>query len=237
MKRLLRYLLPFVLVRAALADPGTVTVTNFTMNPGGRLEFELNSATATPGNGADFLNVLQVLTIAAGTTPNSVFTIAVISLSPANATGPLADFNPTRAYHYTLATVGVSLAGFDPARFAIDTTQFQNGLGGGSFSLRLSTDGRSLILDFRPALAPPFRITQLTLDTASMPGAVRAFLTWNAVVGLTYRIQKRSDLVSGAWTDESPNYEATTTAPSVPSFYTSPAPTKQFYRVMEVPVP
>lgn len=236
MKRLFACLLcQLVAAVAALAVPGTATLTNFTMNPGGRYEFELNSATATPGNGADFLNILQVLNVAAGTTPNSVFTIATISLNDANATAPLSNFDPTRAYRYTIATAGTGITGFSAAEFAIDPAQFQNNLQGGHFSILQSEDGHSLILQFRPATVVPFAVTQIARDHSSTPGSVRATLTWNAIVGLTYRIQKCTDLVAANWVDDSPTFEATIPSPTATSFHTTPAPNKLFWRVIEVP--
>lgn len=224
----------FVAALTAVAAPGTATLTNFTMNPGGRYEFELNSATATPGNGADFLNILETLSVSAGTTPNSVFTIAIISLNSSDAQAPLSNFDATRAYRYTIATAGTGITGFKPEKFAIDASKFQNSLQGGSFSLLQSSDGHSLILQFRPAVTLPLAVTNITLDTTSMPGSIRATLTWNAIVGLTYRIQKKADLATGTWTDDSATYEAISTLPMATSFYTTPWPNAQFYRVIEV---
>ncbi len=235
MKRLIAGLaFHLVVVCGVYAAPGTVTLTNLTMNPGGSYEFEFNSATATPGNGADFLNILQTLTVASGNTPNSVFTISVVSLNSQNAASPLSDFNATRAYNYTVATAGNPIVGFAPTKFALDTTRFQNGLQGGQFSILQSSDVHSLVLQFRPVSPAPLLITQLALDRTSMPGSARATLSWNAIVGLSYCIQKRADLASGMWVDDSPVYEATVTNPMATSFHTTPAPGRQFYRIIEV---
>jgi hypothetical protein len=156
-------------------------------------------------------------------------------LNNANAPAPLSNFDPTRAYRYIIATAGTGITGFSAAEFAVDTARFQNNLQGGHFSLLQSEDGHSLILQFRPAATLPFAVTKMTLDTTSTPGSVRASLTWNAIVGLMYRLQKKTDLVTGTWSDDSQTFEALITSPTATSFYTSGVPAKEFWRVIEVP--
>ena len=235
MKRLLCLALQGLVAIAAQAAPGTATLQDLTMNPGGRYEFELNSATATPGNGADFLNIVNTLNITAGTTPNSVFTVSIISLNNANASAPLSNFDPTRAYSYTIATAGAVITGYNAAKFTIDSSQFLNNLQGGRFDILLSSDGHSLILRFRPGTIRPLQITEIALDRTSHArlGARQSYLGCNhrAVVS----DPKTSRSRSGGWIDDSPTYEAIATSPMATSFYTSAAPNSEFWRVIEVP--
>jgi len=56
---------------------------SFTMGAGGLCEFEVNNAFATPGDGADFIDISGTLEITADVTPNTRFTIALVSLNDA----------------------------------------------------------------------------------------------------------------------------------------------------------
>jgi autotransporter-associated beta strand protein len=135
-------------------SPGTATLSSLTLGAGGRYEFELNSAFATPGNGADFLNVTGAVNVTSGFTANSRFTIALFSLGSLNQSAFLSDFDPFISRSFTLMTAAGGITGFDPARFSIDTTGFLNNLAGGAFAIAQSGDGRSLELRFNAVPEP-----------------------------------------------------------------------------------
>ena len=160
-------------------SPGTAIVSGLTFGSGGRYDFELNGANATPGNGADFLNVLGNLHIAAGTTPNSVFTLAITSLNGSNQQAALGDFDPRQSYTLTLATAAGGITGFSANEFVVDTGAFGNSLQGGNFTVLLS--GNSLQLQFTPV---------------PEPAALSALVVGVAVVGCVRRRVRRSRLTT-----------------------------------------
>lgn len=81
-------------------------------------------ADAAPGNGADFINATNNIPITGGTTPNSVFSLALVSLNSMNQPGALVDFNPTQNHAFTRSTAADGINGFASNKFAIDTTGF-----------------------------------------------------------------------------------------------------------------
>ena len=58
-------------------SPGTATAENFSLDASGRYDFELNTANPRWGIDSDLLRVTNALSVASGTTPNSVFTVAI----------------------------------------------------------------------------------------------------------------------------------------------------------------
>ncbi len=133
-------------------SPGTAVLGSATFGAGSHYDFEINSAHATPGNGADFLSVGGTLTLAAGTTQGTRFTIDLVTLDASNHPAPLADFDASQPYHFTLATAAGGIAGFDPATVGVGTTGFLNDLQGGFFSV--VAEGNDLRLDFTPVPEP-----------------------------------------------------------------------------------
>ncbi len=131
-------------------SPGIATVGNLSLGSAGRFEFELNSAHATAGHGADFINVLGSLALTA--TTEAQITIAIISLNEANQPTALADFDPFHGYTFTLATAAGGISGFASEEFAVDSTGFANSLQGGRFEIR--QNGNNLELQFRPVPEP-----------------------------------------------------------------------------------
>jgi autotransporter-associated beta strand protein len=141
---------------ASSAVPGTLTlganVGLLILGNSGVMQFSIMNATGTPG--VDFStisapsSVISVSAIAA--TP---FTIQLVSVSPATGQAGLANFSSAQAYSWTLLS-GQSMSGFSASSFAIDaTTDFQNALGGGTFSIT-EAGGNSLVLDFTPVPEP-----------------------------------------------------------------------------------
>ena len=131
-------------------SPGIAEMTTMTFSPGGRYDFELNSASMT-GAGADFLDISGSLNIAGGTTPNSRFTLSVISLDAGNQSAPLADFDDTLYYQFHLATADGGVSGFATEKFTLDLSGFRNSYTG-TFSL--SADSRNLYLNYTPVPEP-----------------------------------------------------------------------------------
>ena len=133
-------------------SPGTASAENFSFGAGGRYDFELNTANPRLGIDADVLTVTNALSVGAGTTPNSVLTVAIHSLNQANQAAALSDFDSSRAYQFLLVDAH-TVSGFAAANFNVDTSGFLNGLNGGSFNV--SWNGNDLYLDFSPAAAVP----------------------------------------------------------------------------------
>ncbi len=131
-------------------SPGTAMVTTMVFSPGGRYDFELNSA-SMPGSGADFLDITGNLDIAAGVTANSRFTLGVISLDAAGHSAPLSDFDPALPWQFHLATADGGVTGFDPGEFALDLSGFRNAYSG-TFSL--AADPNNLYLNYTPVPEP-----------------------------------------------------------------------------------
>ncbi len=116
-------------------------------NAGGVYEWEINDANSTAGTGWDWMNINGALKINA--TTESRYTIKIISLAGA-ASGPAADFDCRTACAWHIATVSGAINGFDASKFTIDSSQFQNFTGGGTFSVALSSDTKSVDVVFTP---------------------------------------------------------------------------------------
>jgi hypothetical protein len=93
------------------------------------------------------MNISGTLTITA--TSASKFNLNLVSLTAANATGLLTNFNNTATYIWTIASASGGITGFNAADFNINASGFQNSLGAGTFAL--SQSGNNLNLIFTPA--------------------------------------------------------------------------------------
>jgi hypothetical protein len=114
----------------------------------GHLTVELNDAAAGPGVGWDFLQVSGGINVQASS--GSPFAIDLVTLDSDEA-GQAANFNNAVNYQWPIASTTGAVTNFDATRFVINTAQFQNDTGGGSFSLR--TNGNTLLLCFTHAAA------------------------------------------------------------------------------------
>lgn len=135
-------------------SPGKATVTSLSFQATGHYQFELTSAEAannSPGDHADLISASRILTISAGTTANSRFTVDIVSLDGNNSPAALSDFDPSKSYRFVLATTG-GISGFAAGEFAVNTAGFGNALNGGRFSV--VEDGNNLDLMFTPAPEP-----------------------------------------------------------------------------------
>jgi autotransporter-associated beta strand protein/probable HAF family extracellular repeat protein len=127
-------------------SPGAASLAAASFNAGGIYVFELADADA--GIGFDFLNIAGALSITAGTTSNSKFTLEIVSLDAADQPGLVGNFDPTHSYNFVLATADGGITGFAPNKFKLDISAFENSLAGGQFSLAQS--GNDLLLTFSP---------------------------------------------------------------------------------------
>ena len=108
-----------------------------------------NSSAPVAGTDNDTLSVSGLLSVTA--TPASPFSIALESINPGSGNLGPANFNMTQSYSWTLISAG-SISGFNAADFTVNTSAFQNPLGGGSFVV--GEIGNTLTLDFTPVPEP-----------------------------------------------------------------------------------
>ena len=130
---------------------GTLSFTNgLTLGAGGSLTFNLLSPTGSAGTGWDLINVIgSPLNISS--TSGSPFTIDLVTLSANGTTGPVSIFDATQSYSWTFATSD-KINGFSTDLFAINSTGFQNNLGGGTFLV--TENGTGLAITFTPVPEP-----------------------------------------------------------------------------------
>jgi autotransporter-associated beta strand protein len=152
-------------------SPGSATVGSFTFGAGGNYLFEVADATGAPGFGSDFLNVVNSLTVAAGSTANSRFLISIASLDQFNNPAAPLNFDSSQEYHWTLAHAGAGISGFSPSLFAIDSSGFLAPTGGGSFNV--SEAGNDLLLNFNPVPEPGSAVAIGTVALGGLLGRRR----------------------------------------------------------------
>jgi len=142
---------------------GQMTATaNATFGAGGSFVVAVQNANGSGGSGFDFLQVNGQLNIAA--TATNPFTVRVQSFANGQIDA-MTNFSADAAYDWTIAAAG-SITNFDPAKFAVDTSSFENDLMGGYFYVH--TNNNALVLSFR-ANHPPVAATYLLYQT---PGGV-----------------------------------------------------------------
>jgi len=113
-----------------------------TLGAGGNFVLAVQDANGSPGTGWDSLTAAGALTVAA--TNTAPFTIRLQSFANGQIDN-VTNFNADTHYDWVIATAG-SLSGFDPAKFAVDTSFFGNDLAGGYFYVH--TNANSLVLSF-----------------------------------------------------------------------------------------
>ncbi len=134
-------------------SPGSVTSGPTTWGAGAGYDFEINDAAGTQGVNWDLWNINGDLSITAGTTTNSRFTVSIFSLNAANAPGDAANFNSTQNYSWLIASTTAGITGFATNKFTLDSSTFTNPIGTGSFAL--SQIGNNLFLNFNAGALPP----------------------------------------------------------------------------------
>lgn len=162
---------PITLNSGAAISPGDnavgrLTTASETWKGGATAVLEFNDVNAGAGIGWDFLNLLGTLIFNANS--GNRITLDLHSLTAANAPGNISDFNPNLNYNWTVVTTtgGFSFSSGQnvATSFSIQTSNWNNPLAGGTFSLNLSSDAKSLILSFTPAAVPEpgaFALTML----------------------------------------------------------------------------
>lgn len=165
---------------------GTLSTSSETWNTNGAYALQMSSATGTGGSDWDLVSITGNLTIAA--TITNAFTVQVNTLS-GGAPGQAANFNNTLAYQWPIATVTGSIIGFDATKFIVDASQFQNATGSGKFSVKLSSDQKSVNLVFTPSCAVNLTTSTYVLGT---DGKVHMYFSnpfgFNTAGGLEARI-------------------------------------------------
>jgi autotransporter-associated beta strand protein len=133
-------------------SPGAATTGDATWGLGGGYLVELASASGSAGTAWDLWNVNGALSVTAGSTANSVFTISLATLDANDGAALLAGFNPAQNYNWTIVHTTGGISGFDTQRVALNTSGFQGGSGGGQFAL--VQQGNDLVLNFTAAAVP-----------------------------------------------------------------------------------
>lgn len=151
-------------ISPGISSGGAGGITNsgsVTFGPGGHFVVTMEDAAAGPALGWSFLQSGGGIDIQS--TAANPFTINL-----GTAGSPADNFNPSSNYDWVIAT-GASIANFAANEFVINSSQFQNGLGSGSFYLH--TTGNSLVLSFTNNLAPVTPVTvNATLNSGNLVG-------------------------------------------------------------------
>ena len=135
------------------AAPGTVNVASLALGSGSVFAFSVQDAQGTAGQGYDTAHASAILTLAAGTAAGSQITISVASLNANGTAGMASGFDPSHNYSFMLVQADGGISGYDPAEFVVDTSFFQSGTQGGSFSV--VQVGNTLDLVFTSAVPEP----------------------------------------------------------------------------------
>ena len=136
-----------------LAAPGTVNVASLMLGSGSVFAFSVQDAQGAAGQGYDLAHASGTLTLAAGTAAGNLITISVASLNSSGTAGQASNFDPTRNYTFVLVQADGGINGYNPAGFVVDSSAFQNGTQGGSFSV--VQQGNNLDLVFTSAVPEP----------------------------------------------------------------------------------
>jgi autotransporter-associated beta strand protein len=133
-------------------SPGATNTGSQTWAAGGLYLWEINDVMGEMGQnpGWDVTNITGSLNITA--TSENPFTIDLTTLDLADELGLAANFDNTLSYQWTVAFATSGIYGFDTNKFFLETTGFQNALGGGSFGLQLN--GNALQLTFTAVPEP-----------------------------------------------------------------------------------
>lgn len=117
----------------------------------------INSWTSTPVAGTNY-NQLAGITGSSSLTFNGAgtnsITIKVNSLTATNTAGAISGFDNTQVRTWVIADFGGGISAFNNNLFKIDTTGFQNNLGGGNFYLSLDSTQTEILLEFVPLPEP-----------------------------------------------------------------------------------
>ena len=142
--------------------PGVLTVANTALAGGGTYVWELNSWSATPNAGSNF-DQLKGSAVAkldlSGASAGNRVTVKVVSLDGSNNPGLVPAFDNTAARSWVIAdfsdgNAANGVQGFATDKFTLDTSGFQNPVGGGVFALSTDPLSNQLVLTFTPVPEP-----------------------------------------------------------------------------------
>jgi len=147
---------------AGFGEIGRMHFDHLELNSGGIYEWQIQNPTSLMVGGSDYIEVHGITTLTINATVESPFSIKIISLNAGGNAGDLGGFDPSQSYSWILFSYDVMSGGFDPAKFAIDTSGFTNSLafneqGDGAFSvseLSLGLYDNYLLLNFTPVPEP-----------------------------------------------------------------------------------
>ena len=136
---------PFVSTIGTCTNVGALT-----LDGGSTCVWEINNATGTAGSdpGWSLIKVQGGVTINANS--GNPMNINITSLK-GDAAGNATNFNPSTAVSWPILQSTAGITNFDPTAFNLVTTAFGNNVGGGTFSIEISGDQKSLLLVFTPA--------------------------------------------------------------------------------------
>jgi autotransporter-associated beta strand protein len=165
------------------ASVGTLLAANATLNGGGAYEFQLDSANSSAG--WDSFYVTGLLDVQA--TSANKFTIKLVSMADASAPGTISDFDPSQNYSWTVATGAGALLNFDPAKFAVDASAFQN-THSGTFSV--TSVGNSIVVLYNATGSP----SQPVFSGAQLLGNGHFELTFSGTAGAGYSVRASTNV-------------------------------------------
>jgi parallel beta-helix repeat protein len=150
-------------ITPGVAGTGAITASaSLAFGAGGNFVAAVQDANGAPASGWDFVQAAGQLNIAS--TAGNPFTIHVRSFANGQI-DTITNFSADTNYDWTVAAAG-SIANFDPAKFAIDTSFFENDLEGGFFYIH--TNNNSLILSFTNNHPPVATASVLYLPPVGM---------------------------------------------------------------------
>jgi hypothetical protein len=168
--------------------PGTISVNgSISFGTGGRYILDMQDAVGQPGTDWDLLTSTAGLDVQA--TAANPFTIQLRTLSDTGL-GPMLAFDSSTPQNWVIVAAN-ALSSFSPSKFLIDSSGFQNDLGGGSF--RVDASGTSLLLSFVPQ--PQINSIGAASGNLSIAGG-------NGTPNRTYYVLGSTNLLSplGSWT-------------------------------------
>jgi fibronectin-binding autotransporter adhesin len=130
-------------------SPGVQAYTSgLTWATGGSYLWEINDWTGGAGTAYDQIAVSgSPLDITA--TSGSTFSILITSLTGANASGNVPNFDGNVSKTFMIATSSAGISGFDASKFTLNTTSFTNTYSG---SWSLSATGSTVLLNYNAAV-------------------------------------------------------------------------------------
>ncbi len=180
----------------SLFGPGTLTVGAVTLNGGSTLRIAVSSGVTEPNKDSLYTasKVFSTGTLdMSGASAANRVTLAVVSLGANNAAGAVYDLVPGESYTWRVAEFTGGITGFDPAKFAVDATNFS---GAGAFTVSVSNEATPQSLYLTYAAPVPEPSTVLGLAAFALAGVRAARHKLRAVKRLTRQVKRMAD--SGA---------------------------------------